>query len=130
MACEDVRGYYDAPCPKCGGGVRYWYFGPDCRGNPGIKGMQCYSCGRNFSGPWTGLADKPCGKCGGQVECHFEPPGSFSFRYQPPSRMTCLGCGKNFAKKRRSEEDKKRQAEGSDDTGAHDDPEKEMKGMR
>ncbi len=45
----DDWGTYDIPCPTCGGPVEWWYFGPDCRGNPGSSGINCTKCKRVFT---------------------------------------------------------------------------------
>lgn len=49
MSASDRWGGYKTPCPNCGGTVEYWYFGSDCRGNPGSSGIQCMECKRNFT---------------------------------------------------------------------------------
>ena len=49
MSASDRWGAYKIPHPGCGGKVEYWYFAPDCRGNPSSSGIQCTKCEKNFT---------------------------------------------------------------------------------
>ena len=43
----------DDPCPECGGDVKWWYYGIDCRGNGASSGIECTKCHKTFDNwPW------------------------------------------------------------------------------
>ncbi len=50
MSSSDRMGTYQTPCPKCGGEVAWWYFGPDDGYSPGSRGIQCTGkCNKEFT---------------------------------------------------------------------------------
>lgn len=55
LSASDAWGYFDTPCPDCGGKIWYASFGSDCRGNESSSTIKCEGeCKRVFTtAEWT-----------------------------------------------------------------------------